>query len=44
VGKGPGIIAMFKSIPQIGAKKLYRGIIPAVFGGAVNVETRVKSV
>ena len=34
VGKGPGMKAFLKTIPEIGAKGLYRGIIPAVVGAA----------
>ena len=34
VGAGPGMKAFFKQIPQIGARNLYRGIIPAVVGAA----------
>jgi|TARA_B110000977_G_scaffold48296_2_gene65587 hypothetical protein len=34
VGAGPGLKAFFKQIPQIGARNLYRGIIPAVVGAA----------
>ena len=34
VGAGPGIKAFIKSIPSIGARNLYRGIIPAVVGAA----------
>lgn len=34
VGAGPGIKAFIKSVPSIGAKNLYRGIIPAVVGAA----------
>ena len=34
VGAGPGMKAFLKTIPQIGARNLYRGIIPAVVGAA----------
>ena len=34
VGAGPGVKAFIKSIPEIGLKRLYRGIIPAVVGAA----------
>jgi hypothetical protein len=34
VGAGPGMKAFIKSIPQIGARNLYRGIIPATVGAA----------
>ena len=34
VGKGLGMKAFLKTIPEIGAKGLYRGIIPAVVGAA----------
>jgi hypothetical protein len=34
VGAGPSMKAFIKSIPEIGARRLYRGIIPAVVGAA----------
>lgn len=34
VGAGPSMKAFIKSIPEIGARRLYRGIIPAVLGAA----------
>ena len=34
VGAGPGMKAFLKSIPQIGLRKLYLGIFPAVLGAA----------
>lgn len=34
VGTGPGMKAFIKSIPEIGVRRLYLGIIPAVVGAA----------